>query len=374
MEAAPFIIKKTPDLTDEGQEESNNNSDNKNSIIKSTDFQFKYNNKTFTVTISLTSDKQFLYIDSKEEGNIAYIYTKKMSFLDLIKFNKVFKTCEDLEDSYNSMVVIFKNEKNVIKEIKDNKLILSIFILKIDSSYDENNLELTKQNQNKDLIIENLCQIVNELKINNTNLQNELNNVKEKLEKMEKKLIDIENNNFVNKLESKIIREKKELDFILERLKKVNLDENIIKSDKINIDLIYRATRDGDKAKDFHLKCDKCKNNLVIIRTKTGLKFGGFTRESWEGKGDKLDKEAFCFSLDKNKIYNYVKGKSSIFVSPESGPSFGNCVFEIKDDFLEMGGVCSEDYFYDNQEKVCEINDGNEQFDVEEIEVFKVLF
>jgi hypothetical protein len=374
MEAAPFIIKKTPDLTDEGQEESNNNSDNKNSIIKSTDFQFKFNNKTFTVTISLTSDKQFLYIDSKEEGNIAYIYTKKMSFLDLIKFNKVFKTCEDLEDSYNSMVVIFKNEKNVIKEIKDNKLILSIFILKIDSSYDENNLELTKQNQNKDLIIENLCQIVNELKINNTNLQNELNNVKEKLEKMEKKLIDIENNNFVNKLESKIIREKKELDFILERLKKVNLDENIIKSDKINIDLIYRATRDGDKAKDFHLKCDKCKNNLVIIRTKTGLRFGGFTRESWEGKGDKLDKEAFCFSLDKNKIYNYVKGKSSIFVSPESGPSFGNCVFEIKDDFLEMGGVCSEDYFYDNQEKVCEINDGNEQFDVEEIEVFKVLF
>ena len=374
MEAAPFIIKKTPDLTDEGQEENNNNSDNKNSIIKSTDFQFKYNNKTFTVTISLTSDKQFLYIDSKEEGNIAYIYTKKMSFLDLIKFNKVFKTCEDLEDSYNSMVVIFKNEKNVIKEIKDNKLILSIFILKIDSSYDENNLELTKQNQNKDLIIENLCQIVNELKINNTNLQNELNNVKEKLEKMEKKLIDIENNNFVNKLESKIIREKKELDFILERLKKVNLDENIIKSDKINIDLIYRATRDGDKAKDFHLKCDKCKNNLVIIRTKTGLRFGGFTRESWEGKGDKLDKEAFCFSLDKNKIYNYVKGKSSIFVSPESGPSFGNCVFEIKDDFLEMGGVCSEDYFYDNQEKVCEINDGNEQFDVEEIEVFKVLF
>ena len=164
------------------------------------------------------------------------------------------------------------------------------------------------------------------------------------------------------------------MDFILERLKKVNLEENIIKSDKINIDLIYRATRDGDKAKDFHLKCDKCKNNLVIIRTKTGLKFGGFTRESWEGKGDKLDKEAFCFSLDKNKIYNYVKGKSSIFVSPESGPSFGNCVFEIKDDFLEMGGVCSEDYFYDNQEKVCEINDGTEQFDVEEIEVFKVLF
>ena len=77
---------------------------------------------------------------------------------------------------------------------------------------------------------------------------------------------------------------------------------------------------------------------------------------------------------DKNKIYNYVKGKSSIYVSPEFGPSFGNSVFEIKDKFLEMGGVCSEDHFYDNQEKGCEINNGNEQFDIKEIEVFEVLF
>ncbi len=90
---------------------------------------------------------------------------------------------------------------------------------------------------------------------------------------------------------------------------------------------------------------------MVVIKTKDGLRFGGFTRKSWEGKGDKLDKEAFCFSLDKNKIYNWIKGKSSIFTSPDSGPSFGNCVFEMKDEFLEMGGTCSEDYFYDNQKK-----------------------
>ena len=28
------------------------------------------------------------------------------------------------------------------------------------------------------------------------------------------------------------------------------------------------------------------------------------------GKGDKKDTNAFCFSLDKNKIYNYKKGKN----------------------------------------------------------------
>ena len=107
---------------------------------------------------------------------------------------------------------------------------------------------------------------------------------------------------------------------------------------------------------------------------KKGYKFGGFTCESWDGNGDKKDTNAFCFSLNKNKIYNWKKGKSSIFASPESGPVFGNCIFELKDQFLEMGGLCSEDYFYDNQESQCEVNGEEEQFEVEEVEVFSVLF
>ena len=380
MDAAPFVRKATPGLTTDGEEESKDSKENKESnenatFSKSKELKFKYNNKEYPVTVNMTSDNQYLYIQSKEEGIFAYVYEKKMTILDLIQFDKTFKVCDSIEDAYNTMLVIFPNEKNKIKEIKDNKLILTLFILQLDGKFIEKDLELAKQKQNKDFIIENLCQVVNELKINNTNLQNELNNVKERLEKMEKKLKDMDNKDFIaNKLDSKIFKLKKEYDFILERLKKVNLDENIIKSDNINMSLIYRASRDGDKAKDFHSKCDKYKNNLVVIKTKDGLRFGGFTRMSWKGKGDKLDKEAFCFSLDKNKIYNWIKGKSSIFTSPDSGPSFGNCVFEMKDEFLEMGGTCSEDYFYDNQEKKCEINNGDEQFDVEEIEVFKVAF
>ena len=39
-----------------------------------------------------------------------------------------------------------------------------------------------------------------------------------------------------------------------------------------------------------------------------------------------------------------------------------------------MGGLCSEDYFYDNQQIQCEINNGEEQFDIDDVEVFKVSF
>ena len=112
----------------------------------------------------------------------------------------------------------------------------------------------------------------------------------------------------------------------------------------------------------------------MVIKTKKGLRFGGFASESWDGKGDKKDANAFCFSFDKNKIYNYKKGKTSIYASPDSLPVFGNTVFEINDRFLEMGGSCTDDHFYDNQDSQCEINDGEEMFQIEEIEVFKVSF
>ena len=276
-----------------------------------------------------------------------------------------------MEEAYNSMIIILKNDNNSIKEINDDKLIISIHILNLDSSYREKVIELKKKRQSQDNIIENLCQQIMQLKTNNTNLENELNDVKKRLEKIEEQL-----NNKKSLIDSNILKDKKDIEFIINRLKKVNLNEgnNIINEENIVLNLIYRGSRDGDKAKDFHNKCDKYKNNLTIIKTKNGLRFGGFTCESWEGKGDKKDINAFCFSLDKYKIYNYKKGKTSIYTSPNSGPVFGNCVFEINDCYFENGGLSSEDYFYDNQQYKCEINDGKEQFEVKEIEVFKVIF
>ena len=46
--------------------------------------------------------------------------------------------------------------------------------------------------------------------------------------------------------------------------------------------LIYSATKHGDKAKDFHLKCDYIGPNLIIIKTKNNFIFGGVTSKSWK--------------------------------------------------------------------------------------------
>ena len=91
---------------------------------------------------------------------------------------------------------------------------------------------------------------------------------------------------------------------------------------------------------------------------------------------DKKDKNAFCFSVDKHKIYNSVNGKSAIFASPEYGPSFQNCIFEVKGEFFVNEGECNDgsDTFYDNIESSNEINGGKNSFSVEDLEVHAVYF
>ena len=370
----------TPNSTIDTNNNNDNNSNNDNkpaddnesiplSMSKSTKLKFVYQNKNITLTTGVVPDKNILLIQAEEEGNFSYLFERKYFLSELIIIDKVFKQYDNLDEAYNGMIVILKNENNLITEINEEKLIMTIHIINLDTSYREKKIELIKKRQSKDIIIENLSQIINQLKTNNTNLENELSEVKKRLEKIEEQL------NKKNFIDSNIIKEEKDYEFIIDRLKKVVLEgNNIIVPEKIILLLLYRGTRDGDKAKDFHEKVDQYSNTLIVVKTKKGLRFGGFTCQTWDGKGDKKDTNSFCFSLDKKKIYNYKRGKTSIYTSPESLPFFGNCIFEINDKFLEMGGSCSEDYFYDNQENQCEINGGEEQFEIEEIEVFKVSF
>ena len=45
----------------------------------------------------------------------------------------------------------------------------------------------------------------------------------------------------------------------------------------LNLTLLYRGSRDGWKHDDFHRKCDDHNNTLLLVKTKKGKRFGGFT-------------------------------------------------------------------------------------------------
>ena len=59
---------------------------------------------------------------------------------------------------------------------------------------------------------------------------------------------------------------------------------------EINLELIYRASRDGWESNIFHQKCDNKGPTIVVVRSELGKIFGGYASISWDRSGnDKKD-------------------------------------------------------------------------------------
>jgi hypothetical protein len=94
--------------------------------------------------------------------------------------------------------------------------------------------------------------------------------------------------------------------------------------------LIYRGTRDGFGAADFHSKCDGHSNTLTLLKAHgSSYIFGGFTSIEWDSSFlPKTDPSAFLFSLY-NKDNQPCKMKQinttkSIICHSGYGPIFGS--------------------------------------------------
>lgn len=154
-----------------------------------------------------------------------------------------------------------------------------------------------------------------------------------------------------------------------------------------NLVLLYRASRDGFSASDFHQKCDYKTSTLVIIRSASGNVFGGYTEASWDGDWYKQDPAAFLFSLT-NKENSPVKLKQkennqySIMAWPNSGPRFGNGhdIFIISDSntntnsYSNLGRSYVHSAYAEGSNEAKSFLAGSYQFQTAEIEVYqKVL-
>ena len=103
---------------------------------------------------------------------------------------------------------------------------------------------------------------------------------------------------------------------------------------KIKLELIFKSSRDGYTAEDFHRLCDDKSQTVTIIKTGDNTRFGGFLNIKWgkEG-GDQIDKKSFLFSFNFNKIYQSYGSFVSLF-NKKIGPYF-EYAFNIYNDFKE---------------------------------------
>ena len=163
-----------------------------------------------------------------------------------------------------------------------------------------------------------------------------------------------------------IIHNTDELEFITRKINKFN--------QRLTLNLIYKATADSDTAQAFHAKCDDAKSTLVLVETDKGRRFGGFTTQDWKGECiEKMDEDAFVFSLDKMKIYENIHDEEAIGCYPNFGPIFLGCQIRIYDNAFTKGGTTYERGLNYNTEENFELNGGERVFNVKDIEVYEVI-
>lgn len=98
-----------------------------------------------------------------------------------------------------------------------------------------------------------------------------------------------------------------------------------LKTNQISFKLLYRGSRDGFGAKNFHQKCDNQGPTLVVIKSNHGKVFGGFTDVDWDSSNTwKTTNNAFLFSMDRKAKYHVKSPKDAILCYLDRGPTFGN--------------------------------------------------
>ena len=163
-----------------------------------------------------------------------------------------------------------------------------------------------------------------------------------------------------------IIHDMNELELLTKKINKENK--------KIIINLLYKASADGDKASVFHEKCDEANNTIVLVETKDGKRFGGYTTCSWRGNCiEKHDPDAFIFSFDKMKTYDNIPEDDAIGCYPKFGPIFLGCQIKIFDDAFTKGGTTFEKELNFDTKEDYELTGGSRTFDVKDIEVYEVI-
>jgi len=98
-----------------------------------------------------------------------------------------------------------------------------------------------------------------------------------------------------------------------------------IANKKSSFSLVYRASRDGYRASDFHRCANQYNRTVVFIKADTGARFGGFSNKSWQGNGVFMKSPGcFIFQMDmKKKLDLKSKDHWAVTCNPNFGPIFG---------------------------------------------------
>ena len=325
----------------------------------------------------LTNENKILKTENENLRNELKKYQENYDKINT-DFTSLQKDAGALQEQNTELLRLKEAYEKEMQNIQNN-----IEQLTKDNEALKQNLELAS-NQNEALINE-----INMLKSNQQKLNNNEEEIKHLVEELDAYKIKAQENDLLKKkieemeyqiqvmqehqeeddvkeVKGDIIHDMNELEMITKKINKENK--------RIIINLLYKASADSDSAAVFHNKCDEANNTIVLVETKDGKRFGGYTTKSWKGNCvEKADPEAFIFSFDKMKTYDNIPGDDAIGCYPKFGPIFLGCQIKIFDNAFTRGGTTFEKELNFNTEEDYELTGGSRTFEVKDVEVYEVI-
>ena len=296
----------------------------------------------------------------------------------------------------NSLEIIAK-QKNVIlnksfsnkftiHEIQENKYFIQFDSL--NEIFDELN-ERTKNN--KIIIIDNENTLIINIPLPSTK-NNEI--------KFELKEICKSDSEKINELTELVIKQNKEIKDLRETLNILwksienrfpisNLNSKIINGNekyikilkdwinpfkKIQAELLYRLSENGDKYSTFHELCDNKGSTLTLFHVNDGNIVGIYTPLSWNSTSQwKNDNDTFIFNLNKEKKYKKIKSDSSTYCNNTYGPHAYGFGCESKNMKSIVHYADRINSYYNNGSDILPSNNQIKHYDLLETEVYKII-
>ena len=325
----------------------------------------------------LTNENKILKTENENLRNELKKYQENYDKINT-DFTSLQKDAGALQEQNTELLRLKEAYEKEMQNIQNN-----IEQLTKDNEALKQNLELAS-NQNEALINE-----INMLKSNQQKLNNNEEEIKHLVEELDAYKIKAQENDLLKKkieemeYQIQVMQEHQEEDDVKEVKGDIihDMDELEMITKKINkenkriiINLLYKASADSDSAAVFHNKCDEANNTIVLVETKDGKRFGGYTTKSWKGNCvEKSDPEAFIFSFDKMKTYDNIPGDDAIGCYPKFGPIFLGCQIKIFDNAFTRGGTTFEKELNFNTEEDYELTGGSRTFEVKDVEVYEVI-
>ena len=327
-----------------------------------------------------------IIFEAKNKTSIEPIIYYSKQTIEEIKMNKYFLMFDNLEEIYDEMLNLMKNNKVCLTE-ENSRLIINIPLS--NTKIKEIKIVLNKKEKSDKDKIDDLYLIIDNMKsyynkkideLTNINQQqnNKINELNDKIENLKEIINEIKDSKNQSKIENaktifndSLILNKNN-DYISNLNKWINQREGQFKTQ-----LLFRKSINGNSFDDFHRLCDNQGKTLVLIQTLNNLIIGGYTSKDWDTseKWYKDDK-SFLFSLTNGKIFPNKKNCAAIYGRKDLGPWFAYIGFTCggRNDltqgifYYRYGDEC-----YENFKEIIPNDKKDTYFDVKEVEIYKIF-